>query len=147
MNPWNLQAALFAKHAQHAVLIHFPIALFLAGVAFDLASAWTGRKDLANVAYWNLTVAVPGAAAAVITGVLAWQFEFEGRRVKGILLLHLLAASTAFVLIVTAWLVHFLRQRRPDSQDPHYRWLIEGAGVLAITLTGYLGGFLSGVNH
>ncbi len=32
MNPFDLRAALLAKHAQHVVLIHFPIALFIAGV-------------------------------------------------------------------------------------------------------------------
>jgi len=30
---------LLAKHAQHVVLIHFPIGLFFAAVAFDLISA------------------------------------------------------------------------------------------------------------
>ena len=37
VNPFDtLKAALEAKgHAQHVVLIHFPIALFLAAVAFD----------------------------------------------------------------------------------------------------------------
>ena len=50
MNPWDIRAALFARHAQHVVLIHFPIALFLAGVALDLAATWTRRKDLAVAA-------------------------------------------------------------------------------------------------
>ena len=35
LHPFDLKAALLAKHAQHVVLIHFPIALFIAGVAFD----------------------------------------------------------------------------------------------------------------
>jgi hypothetical protein len=29
-NPFDLRTLLFAKHAQHVVLIHFPIALFIA---------------------------------------------------------------------------------------------------------------------
>ena len=33
MNPFDLKAALLARHAQHVVLIHFPIALFIASVA------------------------------------------------------------------------------------------------------------------
>ncbi len=39
MNPWDLRSALLAKHAQHVVLIHFPIALFLTGVLFDLVAS------------------------------------------------------------------------------------------------------------
>ena len=36
INPFDLKSALLAKHAQHVVLIHFPIALFISSVAFDL---------------------------------------------------------------------------------------------------------------
>jgi uncharacterized membrane protein len=35
MNPFDLKAALLAKHAQHPVMIHFPIALFITSLAFD----------------------------------------------------------------------------------------------------------------
>jgi uncharacterized membrane protein len=38
MNPFDLKSVLLARHAQHVVLIHFPIALFLVSVAFDFAS-------------------------------------------------------------------------------------------------------------
>ena len=33
MHPFDLKTIVFAKHAQHVVLIHFPIALFMAKVA------------------------------------------------------------------------------------------------------------------
>jgi uncharacterized membrane protein len=33
-NPFDVKTVLLAKHAQHVVLIHFPIALFTAAVAF-----------------------------------------------------------------------------------------------------------------
>ena len=32
MNPFDIKSVLLAKHAQHIVLIHFPIALFLVGL-------------------------------------------------------------------------------------------------------------------
>lgn len=35
VNPYDIKSVLLAKHAQHVVLIHFPIALFPAAVAFD----------------------------------------------------------------------------------------------------------------
>jgi len=31
LHPFDIKAALLSKHAQHVVLIHFPIALFIAG--------------------------------------------------------------------------------------------------------------------
>jgi uncharacterized membrane protein len=46
VNPFDLKTALLAKHAQHVVLIHFPIALFLAAVAFDYLAQWRKNQTL-----------------------------------------------------------------------------------------------------
>jgi uncharacterized membrane protein len=72
INPFDLKSALLAKHAQHVVLVHFPIALFLSSVTFDLLAIWRGSRFLAKAAYYNLIVAAITALAAVGTGVLAW---------------------------------------------------------------------------
>jgi uncharacterized membrane protein len=146
MNPWDLHTALLAKHAQHVVLIHFPIALFLAGFAFDIAAACTHRKDLSTAAYYNLTLAALSAVPAALTGLLAWQWELEGRRLKGILLLHLLVGGSATLLIVTTWWTHY-NARRHEKNLPGFRWMLQASCTVLVVLTGHLGGFLSGVNH
>ena len=147
MNPWDIRAALLAKHAQHVVLIHFPIALFLAGIGLDLAASLTRRKDLAVVAYYNLAMAALCVLPAALTGVLAWQWELEGRRLKGILLLHLLAGCTSLILMLVVWIVHLKNRRRPDEPLPISRWPLQAFAVMFVVVTGHLGGFLSGVNH
>ena len=58
MNPFDLKAALLAKHAQHPVIIHFPIALFIISVAFDLLAIWKRNPAMAKAAYYNLLAAV-----------------------------------------------------------------------------------------
>jgi hypothetical protein len=73
-NPFDLKTALLAKHAQHVVLIHFPIGLFLAAIAFDLIALWTKRRGLADAAYYNLLAAAISTLPVVATGLLAWQF-------------------------------------------------------------------------
>ena len=45
---------LLAKHAQHVVLIHFPIALFVIGAMFDLLSRGKRNSQLASAAYWRI---------------------------------------------------------------------------------------------
>ena len=147
MNPWDIRAALLAKHAQHVVLIHFPIALFLAGVALDLAASWTRRRDLATAAYFNLSLAAISTLPAVATGLLAWQWELEGRRLKGILLLHLLSACASALLILGIWWIHRTARRHPQENFPGLRWPLQLLAVLVVGFTGHLGGFLSGVNH
>jgi len=68
VNPFDLKTALLAKHAQHVVLIHFPIALFITAVAFDLIAQWTKRRGLADAAYYNLLVAAISTVPVLATG-------------------------------------------------------------------------------
>ena len=103
MHPFDLKAALLAKHAQHVVLIHFPIALFLTGVAFDLSSQWRKRPALADTAYYNFLVAAIATLPVVASGLLAWQCQLEGRRLKGILLLHLVLGCVSGIMIWLVW--------------------------------------------
>jgi uncharacterized membrane protein len=145
VNPFDLKAALLAKHAQHVVAIHFPIALFIAGVAFDLIAQWTKRRGLADAAYYNLLLAPISTVPVLATGILAWQFALEGQKLKGILLLHLLLACASTAMIWLVWWVHF-RVRRRGEGLPSYRIPLELLAVAVISLTGHLGGFLSGVN-
>ena len=145
LNPFDLKSVLLAKHAQHVVLIHFPIALFIAAVGFDLIAQWTKRRGLADAAYYNLFVAAISTLPVFATGILAWQFQLEGQKLKGILLLHLVLACVSSVVIWLVWGVHFRARRRADAL-PSYRLAVEFLGVGLVALTGHLGGFLSGVN-
>jgi uncharacterized membrane protein len=145
LNPFDPQAALLAKHSQHVVLIHFPIALFITGVAFDFVAQWTRRRSLADAAYYNLLLAAASTLPVLITGFLAWKFALEGQRLKGILLLHLVFAWLSIVMIWIAWWVQY-RVRRRGGELPNYRLAIEVVAATFVALTGHLGGFLSGVN-
>ena len=53
MNPFDIRTVVFAKHAQHVVLIHFPIALCITAVAFDYFAHWTKNRTLAAAAYFK----------------------------------------------------------------------------------------------
>ena len=144
-NPFDLKTVLLAKHAQHVVLIHFPIALFITAVVFDIIAQWTKRRSLAHAAYYNLLVAAISTVPVLATGLLAWQFQLEGQKLKGVLLLHLVLAGVSTVMIWLVWWVHF-RARRGTVSLPTYRLAVEFLTVGMVALTGHLGGFLSGVN-
>jgi uncharacterized membrane protein len=145
VNPFDLRSALLAKHAQHVVLIHFPIALFIAAVAFDFIAQWTKRHALSDAAYYNLLLAAISTIPVLATGILAWQFQLEGQKLKGILLQHLVLACVSTLMIWLVWLLHF-RARRRTQALPNYRLVIELLAVGVVAVTGHLGGFLSGVN-
>jgi uncharacterized membrane protein len=145
-NPFDWRTVVLAKHAQHVALIHFPIALFTVGVLFDGIAAWTKKEVFAKAAFFNLTVAAIAVVPTVMTGVLAWQWQLEGQRLKGLLLYHLVAGVGSAVLIVVNWLIHFRVRRGGFAALPTWRWAVEGVGVLVVMLAGHLGGFVSGVN-
>jgi len=146
LNSYDLRTVLLAKHAQHVVLIHFPIALFMTAVAFDALAHWTKRQSLADAAYYNLVVAAVSTPAVLTTGLLAWQFQLDGQKLKGVLLMHLILACASSALICLVWWLHFRMRRRTQSL-PRYRFVFEVLAVVIGALTGHLGGFLSGVNR
>jgi uncharacterized membrane protein len=143
-NPFDLKAALLAGHAQHPVIIHFPIALFIASVLFDVLAAWRKQPVLAAVAYYNLVGAALTVPLAIATGLGAWRWQLEGATLKGNLQLHLICAITSASLIfVLCWMRSRLRAK---SLSPDITYLaVTLVALMAITLTGHLGGILSGV--
>lgn len=146
MHPFDPRTVLFAKHAQHIALVHFPIALFLTGVFCDVLAHWGKKRQLKPVAQFNLDAAAVTAIPVVLTGLLAWQWQLEGQRLKGVLLMHLILGSSSVAL---CWLVVWLRTREWESEASTlsvFHGLLESAAVLVVALTGHLGGFVSGVN-
>jgi|SRR5947209_15035940 len=145
-NAFDLRELILAKHAQHVVLVHFPIALFMTGVAFDLVALGKRSAQLARAAYLNVSLAAALMVPTFLTGLLAWHFALEGKRIKGLLLFHLLAASGAALLVLVSWWLHRPGRGTEPVLPPRYRVPIELLGVVLVAATAHLGGFLSGVN-
>src|SRR5213080_2374820 len=143
-NPFDLKAALLAGHAQHPVIVHFPIALFIASVVFDALSLWRKRPILAAVAFYNLVGAAATIPFAIATGLGAWRWQLEGAVLKGNLRLHLICALTSASLIfILCWMRSRLRGK---SISPGRAYVaVTLLALMVILLTGHLGGILSGV--
>src|SRR5258706_877790 len=107
-NPFDLKAALLAGHAQHPVIIHFPIALFITSAAFELLAVWRKQPLFATVAYYNLLGAALTLPLAIATGLGAWQWQLEGATLKGNLRLPMICTPNSALLI---FLLLLLRSR------------------------------------
>jgi uncharacterized membrane protein len=144
LSPFDLKAALLAGHAQHPVIIHFPIGLFIASVVFDLLAVWRKKPILAAVAYYNLLGAALTLPLAIATGLGAWQWQLEGATLKGNLRLHMICAVTSALLI---FFLCWMRSRLPAKNiSPGVSYVtVTLFALMAITLTGHLGGIVSGV--
>ena len=146
MNPFDLKAALLAKHAQHVALVHFPIALIFVGAAFDALSQRKQDASLLRAAYFTTIAAAIAAIPTVITGIAAWQWQLEGKHLRGNLKLHLILALVSSALIGIVCGLHVLQQRKPRAISSRIRLTIEAVAVCVTLFTAHVGGFLSGVN-
>jgi cupredoxin-like protein len=89
----------------------------LAGVASDFGARWTKRATVAAAAYANLLVAAVSVPPVVASGILAWQWQLAGQRLRGVLLLHLVLGCVSGLLIGGVGCIH-LRARR--ERAPRY---------------------------
>src|SRR5262249_56846948 len=128
--------------AQHVVLIHFPIALFTAAVAFDYLGHWTKSRTLAAAAHFNLLLAAVSTVPVVATGLAAWQWALEGQKLKGILLMHLVLGCLSSALIWLVFLIHLRVRSNPEVPLPKYRLPIEALARLVVGFTGIIGGVI-----
>ena len=146
MNPFDLKSALLARHAQHVALVHFPIALIVVGVLFDLLALRKQNANLLRSAYYTVIVAAISAAPTIATGLLAWQLQFEGKTLRGNLKLHLVLALLSSVLIWLVCWLHVQRQRKPQAASTAVRLSVEVVAVALTLFAAHVGGFVSGVN-
>jgi uncharacterized membrane protein len=146
MNLFDPMSALLAKHAQHVVLIHFPIALFFMSVAFDLMALRRTNPNWGIVAYYNSAAAALATLPAIATGLLAWQLQLEGKPLHGILRLHVVLALLSTTLIWFVWWLQDGARRERPRGSLAFRCAVELVAVSLTTLAAHAGGFLSGVN-
>ncbi len=146
LNPFDPKSVVLAKHAQHVVLIHFPIALYISGTCFDVISRFFRKASAAGVALWNFLGAAIMSLPAAVSGLLAWHYALEGQALKGLLRLHVMLASG---VIAGMWLTLWLRRhssRSLNARVPLPMVLLEIAVSALVGATAHVGGFLSGVN-
>jgi uncharacterized membrane protein len=144
MSAFDPRTIVFARHAQHVALVHFPIAAFITAVGFDYVAQWTKQPLMAAAAYFNLLVAAASTIPVIGTGLAAWQWALEGQPLKGVLLIHLVLGTVSSALIGLSWWIHWRRRWR-DAPLPAYRLIVEAVGVIIVALAGHLGGVLAGV--
>lgn len=138
----------------HPPVVHFPIALLLLGSAAALLDlAGVRRAELRVLAWWPLRLGWLGAAAAVLTGLLA-QSGLPPRPPYSAVLNWHIGSGLAILLVYGALLYRqwlWTAKRRPPDTPPDLLdvpgargWVIALLllGMALVTLSGWLGGEL-----
>ncbi len=134
---------MFTATHLHAMIIHFPIALLMAGFLAEIIALFNKKEFFKNAAMFLLLLGALGAIAAYLSGSSAGEGIEEGP-LKIPMEQHELAAQiTLWLAIVTALfqvVIFFFKYNRLWT-----KWaviILFTALVGSVSVTGYLGGQL-----
>ncbi len=128
----------------HPLVVHFPIALWLASTFFDLM-AW--RRDDAGfrrTAFWLVGLGLLGAAASIVLGwvdLLGQESQGVGSALVSRHRVHSLAAYCA----TACFLADYLWRWRTRNRLGTFLLALSILGAILIAVTGYLGAELRNV--
>jgi uncharacterized membrane protein len=127
----------------HPMMVHFPIALILAGFMFDVVSlVWKKEPCLSRAGFWLQILGMAGAVFAFGTGYfLTSPMEGEAGLMRE---KHELFATMALVSIIVATLFRIVAIYL-DKKTSGVRFTILGLYFISavfISVTGFLGGNL-----
>jgi uncharacterized membrane protein len=144
-NPYAFMGFIAPKHAQHPIVVHFPVALFFVSLLFDVIGILRRNSALFTAGYLNLSIAALSAPVAVVTGILAWRIHFAGMALAGPLLQHLVLGVVTTILITAMWGVRRNLRKNAGAEGRELNtayFLMAGIGLITMILTGHLGGYL-----
>lgn len=130
----------FPQESAHPLVVHFPIALLLTGVALDLVALARKRPQLHRIALWNLALGVLAAGVAVGTGLRAEGVAKHSFEIWQVMELHKRLGITTLILglMAVSW-----RLKQRDQLTTRAR-LVTTALLLVMTATLLWGAHLGG---
>ncbi len=128
----------------HPLVVHFPIALWLASSFFDLVVFW--RKDTAfsRAAYWLVGLGLLSAALSIAFGwvdLMAQEAQGVGTE---LLIRHRVHSLVAYCATV-CYLADFGWRWRTGNRSDKPLLALSILGAILIAITGYLGGEMRNV--
>lgn len=135
----------------HLFLVHFPIALLLASVLFEVIGHLRQREDMQKAGYYTLVLGCVGAVLAAVTGLGARQSlsEMLTRRpgAAEALNAHTVAGLAVTVLFMVLLLWRTFGRRTLQGSAWWGYMVLALAGSAAVVVTGFSGGTLAHPQH
>jgi uncharacterized membrane protein len=131
------RAKLFG-HSIHAMLIAFPIGLFVTAVIFDVILLLTKGGPWATISYYMIGAGIIGGLAAAVFGFIDYLGIPGTTRAKHVGRLH----GVGNVLVVVLFLVSWWLRRSAPQDTPSAAYVISFLGVALAAVTAWLGGEL-----
>ena len=127
----------------HAMIIHFPIALLMAGFLSEIIGLFSKNKFYKNAAFYLLLLGAVGAITAYISGSYAGEGMEEGILETPMELHEEAALISLWLAIITALFNVTLYYFKYQRSWAKWAGMILFTGlIISIARTGYLGGQL-----
>jgi uncharacterized membrane protein len=128
------------SHPLHPVIVHFPIALLITAIVFEVLALVLKRDVLREASTWLLGLGFLGGLVAAATGILAEDAAEDGGVPESAIETHESFAYAALAVFALLIAIRWLQRKR---KIPNAVFLALGVvGVALIGLTGYFGGDL-----
>jgi uncharacterized membrane protein len=129
-------------HPIHPMVVHFPIALLMVSVLFDMMATRWRHQSFQDAAFYTLLVGLVGAAVAVITGAIAEE-SAENRGIpESVLEIHEGLGYATFIFFIGLLALRLLMRWKLIKDIPALYLTMGFIGVVILTVTGYVGGSL-----
>ncbi len=126
------------KNGFHPAIVHFPIALLIAGIFLDFIGLLKKKPNFLAAGWYNLVLAAVSSLGAVCSGLYA--MTVMKLPYKGLIFNHLKLAILATVMM---WIMVALRVHRHENMKVGLRvvyYTLATIAFLAIAVAGHLGG-------
>jgi len=123
------------------MLIPFPIALWIFSLAGDLIYLWRGNPAWGWVAFYALAGGIVGALLAAAFGIIDY-FSIKDRKVSSIAAWHARINVLALLIFAASFYLRTAGGARMVGGGLTIPVALSAAGVILITISGWLGGEL-----
>jgi uncharacterized membrane protein len=133
--------ASIAGHPIHPMLIPFPIALWVFSLVADILYLWRDNPGWEWMAFWTLLAGCLGAIAAAIFGLIDY-FSLQEKEVVKVANWHARFNILALLLFAASWYLRTDNGSNMVNGSLKIPIALSVAGVIAVTISGWLGGEL-----
>ncbi len=128
-------------HPLHAVLSDFPLVLLGTSLLWDAVGIWRGESVWWAISFWNIALGLAAAAAAAIAGMVDYAAIEQHDAAAGTANRHMLLMFAAMLPYIISLVIRG-GPVPPVGGAGIAALLLEGVGLLLLTIGGWYGGHL-----
>lgn len=129
-------------HPIHPMVVHFPIALLIVSVIFDLIATRWRHKSFQDAGFYTLIAGLLGAAAAVLTGALAEEVVEDKGIPESVLEIHEALGYATLFFFIGLLALRLLMRWQLIKEIPTLYLAMGFVGIVILAAAGYFGGSL-----